>query len=84
MGVIDWSDACISDPALDIALALTLPPAAAASLVHAYGPELDVAARNRVRIYRSVVAYVQLLDGDTLRDDTIKAEAIASLRGLIA
>lgn len=83
-GVIDWSDACISDPAADIALSLTLPPLAAAALMDAYGAEPDAAFRNRVRVSQMVGAYLHLLHARAMRDATIKAEAVARLHALIA
>ncbi len=36
--VIDWGDASLGDPAVDLAIAWSLPPAARAAFVAAYGP----------------------------------------------
>jgi macrolide phosphotransferase len=84
VGVIDWSDACISDPAADLSLSLTLPPESAVRLIDAYGREPDLALPNRVRAYRAVGAYLHLRHAHTMRDDTIKAAAIERLATAIA
>lgn len=83
VGVIDWSDACISDPAVDIALALVLPPRAAAALIDAYGAQPDAAVQNRVRVFQTFGAYCYLLHGQATQDDTITAAAVDRLNTLI-
>lgn len=84
VGVIDWSDTCISDPAADLALAMTVPEPAAQALLESYGAEIDVRLRRRARAYQAVGAFLHHTHGLIMRSDTITTSAIERARALLS
>jgi len=83
VGVIDWGDVHLGDPALDIAIAhLMLPPRAHATFREAYGP-IDERTWNAAR-YRAIYHAILELDYGVRANDRgmreIGAEALRLLR----
>lgn len=80
-GVIDWSDAHVGDPALDLAWALHGTPAAfAAALAAAYGPAAD-ALRSRAMAWHRLGPWYEVLHGLALDEPAVVA---SGLRGVLA
>jgi aminoglycoside phosphotransferase (APT) family kinase protein len=79
VGVIDWGDVCVGDPALDLSLAYTfLPPGARGAFWAAYG-EADAATRARARHFGlcrygvSLLAYALDVGDAPLADEAARA-----------
>lgn len=74
IGVIDWSDACVGDPALDLAWCLHgTPPPVASAVARVYGV-VDAAARERSLFYHRLGPWYEVSYGlDTGRERFVRS-----------
>lgn len=89
VGFVDWSDACVADPADDLAwlLATTSPEAAVAAMQHyaeARDGALDEAFSHRVTLAGELAVARWLMHGVRIRSDEVIEDAIDMLRELDA
>jgi aminoglycoside phosphotransferase (APT) family kinase protein len=84
IGIIDWGDVHLGDPALDLSVAWSyLPPAARAAFREAYGP-ISEAAWDRARFRALHYGAVLIEYGATRGDDPIRAVGEDALRFALA
>lgn len=78
--MIDWGDAHLGDPALDLSIAFTfLPPAGRAAFLHAYG-EVDTATWNRARFRALFYGPVLIEYGRDVRDEAMENAGLTAIR----
>lgn len=81
-GIIDWGDACMAVPAVDLAIAYSaFAGDARAALFEAYGP-VDAETELRARTFAVFSAASVAHYAHDLEDDVLLAEALAGLKGI--
>lgn len=80
-GIIDWSDACVADPAIDFAWLLHgVGEAFAAALLDAYGGDLDSTFVERARFYHVLGPFYEVVYGQETNQPHLVESGLAGIR----
>jgi len=84
VGVIDWEDFSLGDPATEVAWWLFERPAVAARVLAAYGATVDAAFRARCRFAHTLMPWDEVEHGATIGDTAMIASGMAGVRARLS